>query len=622
MSILFGIRKTDGNAVEESELREIAQTTAIWAPDGTFLQRTGSIGMGLQPYHTHSRSHLGGRPVTDSFGNMVTFDGRLDNQVDLIRCLSISDPYCSDPIIALEAFRRWGEACFEHFVGDWAMALWIASTESLYIARDHAGTRTLYYEQRGDAVIWSTFLESFSVGGRRRELDDSFAAAYLTASAIGSRTPYRGVRAVPPAHSIRFARQGMSTRRHWNPVVDDTIHYRDEGQYDERFLEVFEQSVRRRIGTSDPVIAHLSGGMDSSAIVCMSDKIRQKQNLDPIMTLSFFDDTEPTWNERPYFSAVEVQRNQAGIHLAVSMAARSLRPHEASDGGFLPLGGDSSMVSEERRLADAFAPNGYRAILAGVGGDELLGGSLTSLPELASKAASLEWRSLLRSSVSWCVPSRYPLFLLLRDLLGFLINLYLPGRSRKRTPPWLRVDLDELGDDGRDGLMPTQRLGHSPRALANGLAWCCILETLPNANPPMLARYEYRFPYLDRDLVEYLLRVPYAQMTRPGRRRLMMRRALRGIVPEMVLERPRKGYVIRAPLAFIRDRRDEILGVFERPPVFLEQLIDIPVFKRALDKAIQAVEVDWISHLLKTIDLAIWVRSRNGLSLPGNSPKS
>ena|ERR1700722_5911156 len=142
MSIIFGVKKPEGDVVEERQLLNVSEATDRWAPDGTFVRVMGRIGMGFQPYHTHQRSNLESQPVIDDFRNMISMDGRLDNHKELRELLNIEDPEAPDSVIVLAGFRFWGEECFSRFIGDWALAIWCATTHSVFLARDHAGTRT------------------------------------------------------------------------------------------------------------------------------------------------------------------------------------------------------------------------------------------------------------------------------------------------------------------------------------------------------------------------------------------------------------------------------------------------------------------------------------------------
>jgi asparagine synthase (glutamine-hydrolysing) len=161
MSIIFGIRVSERETVCEEQLLSLANATERWAPDGTFVRASERIGMGFQPYYTHQRSYLESQPVADDLENMVTLDGRIDNHEELCRLLEIREAAASDSTIVLAAFRRWGEDCFRRFIGDWAMVIWSPGDHSLYLARDHAGARTLYFNQEHDRFLWSTYLEGF-----------------------------------------------------------------------------------------------------------------------------------------------------------------------------------------------------------------------------------------------------------------------------------------------------------------------------------------------------------------------------------------------------------------------------------------------------------------------------
>src|SRR5271155_2501615 len=115
MSVIFGIRNPDGQPADERQLHELASATQAFAPEGTFVKACGTIGMGSQPYRTHDRSILESPPITDRHGNMIAFDGRLDNHAELCRLLELRDSETPDSVIVLAAFLRWGENCFRRF---------------------------------------------------------------------------------------------------------------------------------------------------------------------------------------------------------------------------------------------------------------------------------------------------------------------------------------------------------------------------------------------------------------------------------------------------------------------------------------------------------------------------
>jgi asparagine synthase (glutamine-hydrolysing) len=545
MGILFGMQRNDCGKVEDEHLLGLSHATQRYAPDGTFVRGGMRVGMGFQPFHTHQRSVLEVQPISDRLGNRLTFDGRLDNYLELGEILDVPSG-AADSAIVLAAFEHWGESCFAKFIGDWALALWSEIDCSLYLARDHAGTRSLYFEQAGDRIVWSTFLETFFVDGTRRALDETYMARYLACQPLQCRTPYEGISMVPAAHYLKF-HNGIVTRMpHWRWMVQEEIRYKTDAEYEEHFFALFRQAVERRTGPGAPILAQLSGGMDSSSIVCMSDYIRQNGEnggTDLLDTISFYDEREPELNEMPFVQAVERQRGREGIHLESSYAERTFFPVDRSEGRYLLPGADSSSPARERRLHDSIGLSKYRVMLSGIGGDEVMGGVPTPFPELGDYLISAKVLPFLRKAIAWCLLKRQPLVLMLRDTIQYLARVY-------KSPA---VELDSLPIWCNCGSVVTQSADsfrHAPflrpSRIENGCTWWVVQETLPHLYPSYKQRHEYRYPFLDRDLSDFLFRIPREQLLRPGQKRSLQRRSLKALLPEEVFNRERKGYASRA----------------------------------------------------------------------------
>ena len=406
MSIQFGVKRNDDGQVEDEQLLALSRATARYASDGTFVRDGIRTGMGFQPYHTHQRSGLEAQPALDLRGNRLTFDGRLDNHQDLASLLNIPLE-TADSQIVLASFEHWGEGCFAKFVGDWALALWSASDRVLYLARDHAGTRSLYFEQSSQCLTWSTSLETFFVDGVKRNLDETYMAHYLSCQPLQGRTPYAGIRMVPAAHYLKFRNGVIVQVAHWQWMVKEIAHYKADAEYEEHFFSLFRQSVERRTGDGAPILAQLSGGMDSSSIVCMSDYIRRSAGAggpDLLDTLSFYDDHEPELDEMPFVRTVEKQRGRRGIHMESSYAERTFLAVNSTEARYLLPGADSSSFSREQRLGEAIGTDKYRVMLSGTGGDEVMGGVPTPLPELGDHLLSGAAMRLMKQGIAWCLP--------------------------------------------------------------------------------------------------------------------------------------------------------------------------------------------------------------------------
>lgn len=498
-----------------------------------------------------------------------------------------------------------GEGCFSQFIGDWSLSLWIPRTKLLYLARDHAGTRTLYFEETGCSLLWSTHLDALLVTKSVPELDAEFAASYLACEPFEDQTPYMGMRAVPPAHFLRFEPDRMVSAAFWQPVFAHKIQYKTDADYERHFFFLFREAVTRRAASSDPVIAQLSGGMDSTAIVSMSDFVRREASARPeelIDTVSYYDNSEPNWNEAPYFTAVERRRGKAGVHIATSYLRRNL---ELPDRAYLLPGAEGSALTTEIELEERTGKSKYRAIVSGLGGDELLGGPVDPLPELADSLVRGHLGHFLRRSMDWCLADKTPLMRLIPAIVSSTAQLYRqPHQNHADLPPWLTPST-------RDALPISLPLGgislrDLPSSVDAGYTWFTILETLPHRFPAAHVRYEYRYPFLDRDLVEFLLRVPPEQIRRPGARRSLMRRALRQLIAPEVLARKRKAFPARGPALFLERNGSEIRSLFQESRLSALGYIDESELHSVLHQP-GRMSPEWITPLMRAIELELWL---------------
>jgi asparagine synthase (glutamine-hydrolysing) len=360
--------------------------------------------------------------------------------------------------------------------------------------------------------------------------------------------------------------------------------------------------------------------MDSTSIVCVSDLLRREQGRganDLLDTVSYFDDTEPTWNEKPYFSLVEERRGKTGVHIETSFRDRTFTPVERTDGTYLIPGCDSGSLRQEdtyRKLANvAF----HSTVLSGVGGDELLGGLPTPFPELADYLVEGKLKLFWKRSIEWSISTRVPLLYTSTRALRFIASVYVPiGTSQQNCGSWISNRLVKrmqfVGEHDT-----AAALGVPPGAIHRGTIWQHLVTTLPHLTPTFLFRQEYRYPYLDRDLVDFLLRTPHEQLVRPGRRRSLMRRALTGIVPHEIVERRQKAYLARRPLLALQRARSDIEELFRDSLAAEHGFIDPTKFLNALNGVVTGGDSRPLFALMKTIGFEIWLRSMESHSIFG-----
>jgi asparagine synthase (glutamine-hydrolysing) len=177
--------------------------------------------------------------------------------------------------------------------------------------------------------------------------------------------------------------------------------------------------------------------------------------------------------------------------------------------------------------------------------------------------------------------------------------------------PWLTLEPPDPPDSVQRVLDSARRL---PSSIDRAIAWNSILETMPHMFPAATVRYEYRYPLLDRDLVEFLLRLPPEQIRRPGQRRFLMKRSLGPVLPPEVLGRTRKASLKRGPILLLEQRREAIETLF-RDSLLAEAgyvdakrlLASVPPIRKGESQILRPA-------LMRTLQLEIWLRSKPPLN--------
>lgn len=620
MSVINGIWHKNGRPLDKEHLFEQAAFNERYAPDGTIVRHAGVYGMSFQGFHTHERSSFEPGPREDSLGNMAVLDGRIDNGEQICQELGLPYRETSDTALVLAGFRKWGKGCFSRMVGDWAIAVWSDADRSLYLGRDHAGTRTLYYADSQDSLVWSTYPEPLIPRQSTFTLCDGYAVRYLACLPLDDLTPYDHIRTVRPGHYLHFSKtEPVKSTRHWRPALREDDEHRPEASHQEEFLHLFRQAVKRRVAGSNQLVCHLSGGMDSTAIVCVADLLTQEGVIsEQVRTLSFGDPSEPNWDDHLYFTVVESRRGKVGIHIYGALMSRSF---ESAPAHYPLPGADSESVHRELEFENRLGPGTVRTIVAGHGGDELLGGRPDPIPELADYLYRFQWKTFVSRGFEWAQGLRKPLISIAHDAGRFVWNQYPRPRSiPKHLPPWMEEQATGIARTTELRLWQKFSMGHRPSELDKQDTWENLSDTLPHLFHANTVRYEYRYPFLDKDLAEFLLCVPLRQLRLPSRRRWMMRRAMQGIVPPEILERRRKAFVGRSPLLAVQNNMNRIVELISLGMLVEAGLLNLESYLHVLNTIKRGEgSLQPLSSINRAIELELWMnQTATACHIPGS----
>ncbi len=547
MSAIAAICRADGAPVPAREAQRMAGLMAHRGPDAAGAWSAGSVGLAHRLLATTRADLDVPAPVADESGERrLVWDGRLDNREDLLAALRPAPPRdAGDATLVLCAWRQWGAACATRLLGDFAFALWDAPARTLFCARDRVGVKPLHYTWGGATLRVASEIRPLL--GPAPEPDDEMLVAFLLREfrdGDEGHTLVRGVRRLPPGHFLLLRDGALRIERYWAIEPERRVEYADEQEYVEHFLDLFRRAVACRLRTDWPVAAQLSGGLDSSAIVCTAGQLFEErgEGSPPLTTFTLFSD-HPDSDERPWARQVA---DATGLKLCEVYGA-DLAP---LDGLAQHLGETESPIAGPNHesttaLLDAAAAAGCRVVLSGEGGDQLID-ETGYLADLLRTGRLLRFAGDLREFAAWYGGGVADLVIDSGKMLLPAQLAYLGKRLLRRAPPpWINRELAR-----RLGLRARLR---RPRAalrfpsLSQADAYHSVFTPYYGLKLEVEERLaarrglEMRYPFLDSRLVELVCAIPWDRRPGRGERKRLLRASMRGTVPAAVLGRRGKG---------------------------------------------------------------------------------
>jgi asparagine synthase (glutamine-hydrolysing) len=579
-------------------LTRLSTNLQAYGPDGGDEVRRDSVGVVYRAFHTNVESRRERQPSISHAGCILAWDGRLDNREELIALLhdELGTDH-SDSAIVLAAYHKWDTAFPQRITGDFAFSLWDPGSRTLLLARDPVGTRLLFYHLNDNRLIWSTRLESLlELPDVELEVNDEYVAGYLAIHPAPDLTPYKNIYAVPPAHFVTVRNREVASRSFWRLDPDKEIRYRTDQEYEEHFLHLFTEAVQTRLRNDGTVWADLSGGLDSSSIVCVADEVMKRGSVQArrLETVSAVFDESSSSDERKFISVVEQKRGQLGHHFCESeYPLLTASPFES----LRPMPNPIELWAEyHRAVRQKMRERGVRVLLSGIGGDELLTASPDPSPELADLLVQRKFGDLHRRVQAWCLALKKPY---LDVFLNCSVIPALPRRvqqlhkrrQRSKRLSLLQRRFIKAFDLHEKLLGPTDVFGcRLPSSRGQARAFLSTSSVISSGHLLAWGPVEVSYPFTHRPLVEFLQAIPPTQWIRPGQTRSLLRRALRNYLPQEIANRKGKGTTAEATLRAVRrewPRLRELLRtarVCDRGyvnPDALKSLIERPDFERS-----------------------------------------
>jgi asparagine synthase (glutamine-hydrolysing) len=552
MSGIVGIWNLDGRPVENAVLGRVSAALEHRGPDGEGRWIQGPVGLACQLFRVTPESATETQPFVDRSGAVVVFDGRLDNRKEILSHWEKNPGIAadiSDPALVLAAYSIWGDNFAKQLNGDFALGLFDPARRQLLLTRDAIGIRPLYYWRTRNTVIFASEIKGLLAHPEvtRRPNDNALANLLLCDLNGGGEgeTFFDGVQSLLPGQIVLVRENDIKTRRYWDFDGTRPLRLGSFREYVEGFRHYFGQAVRRRLRSMHPVAVTVSGGLDSSSIFCVAETLRQSEpgNFPRLVGVSTtYADGTPA-DEKMLLTEIEqkygltIDRLRAASPGFMDGCREKVwhveTPHL-----------DTQWNTTRRLLRHPAAEHGARVLLMGHWGDHLLSDQVY-LIDLFRQLAWGKIRAHLKEFPRWMTDARPGCFRdrFFHDLVRFLVpEVCVPLLRRMRSlfgraAPSARCYAYSLVERARRLLPPlskAQSLSLHWRAVRSRRNML-VMETFNKL--ASMHGLEMAFPYMDRDLVSYLLAIPGEMITWKGVPKALLREAMRGVLPLPIVER-------------------------------------------------------------------------------------
>ena len=538
---ICGIARSEGT-VDVELVGSMSESLRHRGPDdhGLWSSPDRRVGLGHRRLSIIDLSAAGRQPMQDASGRLhISFNGEIYNYIELreeLARLGHAFHTATDTEVILEAYREWGCDAPKKLNGMFAFALYDAERRRLFLARDRAGEKPLFYRHERGVFVFGSELKALMQDPAFDRVIDPFALnQYLAFGYItGDSCIFKGVRKLPQGCALTYDLDGDAVKvwPYWTLPQPVNGQAAPEGELVEELERLLLDSVRMRLIADVPVGIMLSGGVDSSLVTAMAARVSSK----PVRTFNISFPGHGAADESPYARMVARHFGTDHVEFAAEPATVDLLPELARQ--YDEPMADSSMVPTY--LVSRLIRQDATVALGGDGGDELFGGYLhyewvrrqalvrRLIPPPLRRVVSAFGRKLPAG-----LRGRHYLATSARDIDWSIAqaNVYFDVDARLRLLAPAGVPVDESPELQKSALS----IGRTPvqRSMAMDFRSYLVDDILVKVDrASMLTSLEVRAPLLDPRIIDFAYgRVPDSLRAWRGQRKVLLRKLARKVLP-------------------------------------------------------------------------------------------
>ena len=603
-------------------------------PDGegwrVFESPAGPVALGHRRLSIIDLEARANQPMSSADGrHWLVFNGEIYNYLELreeLQAAGVVFTTTSDAEVLLEAYRAWGSGALDRLIGMFAFAIWDDHAKTLFLARDHVGVKPLVYHATAGGIAFASEIKQLlRLPSFSRRMNVRRAHNFLSNGVTDhlEETMFADAANVSPGRrlhlNLREWRPGdpIQTEEYWRPPLPDGV-IMDEAVAAERFRELFFDSVRLQMRADVRVGSCLSGGLDSSAIVCAQTKFwpPEGEKLNAVSAVfpgSSVDESQymDAVVERTGVNPLRVTFDPGAVFDDVETIVRTQDE---------PYG--STSIHAQYHVFRTAREAGVKVMLDGQGADETMGGYHGCFhfhyARLVRQLRLIEFVQTLNERKAWHgLDYRAQLAPFAGRIPAPLRRLVMaPASAVPPMPPWLDSDILRANAPA-EGSVLAEAIAINGLPSARTLGEYCV-ALVQTTNLPMLLRYEdrnsmahgieARVPFLDHRLVEFLLRLGHQHKIVGGDTKRILRRAMKGVLPETVRNRRDKlGFATPEETWFKGPLRKEIEAGVEDTLALYQDLL-VPDSTRAYVRQMLDGERPFDFSLWRIVVFGVWGR--------------
>jgi asparagine synthase (glutamine-hydrolysing) len=602
--------------VSHEQLARMNQAIFHRGPDEDGFYEKAPVGLAMRRLSIIDLS-TGRQPIRNEDGTVwVVYNGEIYNFPELRAELEAKGHTFitnTDTEVIAHLYEERGDDFVQRLNGMFAIALWDEARRRLLLVRDRLGVKPLYYYADGERLVFGSELKAILEADVPREIDEDALAQYLALRYIPApRTIFRGIHKLPPGHLLRAEAGGVKVEAYWSLPEDTLAAARPEAELVEELRALLEDAVKIRLIADVPLGVFLSGGVDSSAVVAM---MARAPGVVRTFSIGF---TEKSYDELEFARLVANRFGTLHEELQVRPEPLEILPHLArmydepfADSSSIPVWYVSRMARRSVKVA-----------LGGDGGDELFGGYET----YAAFAVARLYRSLPAVLTEGLIPA------VVRKLPVSDAKISFDYKA-KRFVQWARRPPEEahygwtvtFDSAERDALL-AEGVGRGSDPLLlfveafrrfrgdDALARLMRLDTRIYMPDDILVKVdrmsmahslEVRTPLLDYRLVEWATRIPSRLKVRGLSKKRIFRNALRGVIPDRILDRKKAGFNVPMARWLRGELRDTLRDALSPGRVKAQGVFRSETVQRLLDDH-EARRADYSRQLWSLLMFSLW----------------